>query len=137
LGDVLKSLKQAPEYEIYWDQVWPIAGQVTGMKFSYHLIRRSSYLAFRRKPDAFPFLTTARWGSGNGLIGGRRADRRCHVGPDRVGSDRLNWRYSESFNVIASSLFLIFTSIIRQVHIDLVRRIEVLFGRYNKTMDMG
>jgi hypothetical protein len=41
---------------------------MTGMKFSYHLIRRSSYLAFRRKPDAFPFLTTARWGSGNGLI---------------------------------------------------------------------
>jgi hypothetical protein len=108
-----------------------------GRKFSYHLIRRSSYLAFRRKPDAFPFLTTARWGSGNGLIGGRRADRRCHVGFDQVGGYRLNSRYSRTFNVIASSLVPILTSAIGQVRIDLVRRIEVMFNRQDKTIDLG
>jgi hypothetical protein len=34
-----------------------------------------------------------------------------------------------TFNVIASRLFLILTSAIGQVRIDLVRRIEVLFKR--------
>jgi hypothetical protein len=108
-----------------------------GRKFSYHLIRRSSCLAFRRKPDVFPFLTTAQGSSGNRLIDDRRADRRCHVGSDRVGDDRLNSRYSRTFNVITSSLFPILTSAIGQVHIDLVRRIEVMFKRQNKTVDLG
>jgi hypothetical protein len=40
-----------------------------------------------------------------------------------------------TFNVIASRLFLILTSAIRQVRIDLVRRIDVLFKRQNKTID--
>jgi hypothetical protein len=59
-------------------------------EFSYHLIRRSSCLAFGRKHDAFLFLTAAQGSSGNRLIGGRRADQRCHVGSDRVGGDRLS-----------------------------------------------
>jgi hypothetical protein len=59
-------------------------------RFSYHLIRRNSGLAFRHKPDAFPFLTAAQESRGNRLISGRRADRRCHVRSDRVGADRLN-----------------------------------------------
>jgi hypothetical protein len=42
-----------------------------------------------------------------------------------------------TFNVIASRLFLILTSAIEQVRIDLVRRIEVLFKRQNKTIDQG
>jgi hypothetical protein len=42
-----------------------------------------------------------------------------------------------TFNVIASSLFLILISAIGQVCIDLVRRIEVLFKRQNKTVDLG
>jgi hypothetical protein len=42
-----------------------------------------------------------------------------------------------TFNVIDSSLFPILTSAIGQVRIDLVRRIEVLFKRQNKTIDLG
>jgi hypothetical protein len=40
-----------------------------------------------------------------------------------------------TFNVIASRMFLILTSAIGQVRINLVRRIEVMFKRQNKTID--
>jgi hypothetical protein len=41
-----------------------------------------------------------------------------------------------TFHVIANSLFWILTSAIGQVRIDLVRRIEVLFERQNKIIDL-
>jgi hypothetical protein len=42
-----------------------------------------------------------------------------------------------TFNVIASRMLLILTSAIGLVRINLVRRIEVLFKRQNKTIDRG
>jgi hypothetical protein len=102
-------------------------------EYSCHLIRGRMLFTLGSKHKVFLLRgTAAQRSSSCKLIGGRRADLRCCVGPNRIRSSRLRGRCSLASIVIALGIVLPIVATIRHLCIDRAGRVEILVYEQNR-----
>jgi hypothetical protein len=105
-------------------------------KLDYYLIINNFVvLAFGPKHNTIFLLTIAWWSSGNSLISSWRTGFPRWAGPDRIGSEGLSRRRSDTSSIIANELIRPDVVLIGQHYVNLSIGVKVMSNKANECVN--